>query len=244
MVKKIITTIIIALMISTVAIQHAPHAQEVGVSDILFVETTSPIMIHGFAIDEIGYGAIKLHLLIANKNVQNIEYQGEILQTLKTLEELTKKDVIDMLDIATEKEKTLHEYLIHCFQELQKGESILAYMKQEMNIIKWDMDACLTDKSLSDKEYFNAIEEYDQEMMDKALTDSLRYETCATQNRIAYNAKVTLARKLTFYLWTLQKKYDLLEEKQDIVANNFTVFRDNILPDLNQIDELLKQYDF
>ncbi len=62
------------------------------------------------------------------------------------------------------------------------------------------MDACLTDKSLSDKEYFNAIEEYDQEMMDKALTDSLRYETCATQNRIAYNAKVTLARKLTFYL--------------------------------------------
>jgi hypothetical protein len=49
---------------------------------------------------------------------------------------------------------------------------------------------------------------------------------------------------LTFYLWTLQKKYDLLEEKEDIVANNFTVFRDNILPDLNQIDELLKQYDF
>jgi len=42
----------------------------------------------------------------------------------------------------------------------------------------------------------------------------------------------------------LQKKYDVLFAKQEILAKNFEVFRDNILPDLNEIDQLLKQYKF
>jgi hypothetical protein len=80
--------------------------------------------------------------------------------------------------------------------------------------------------------------------MEASLNESIQHETCATENRIQYNAKTSIARKLVFYLGLLQKKYDVLFAKQDIVAQNFQIFRDKILPDLNQIDALLQQYKF
>ena len=64
------------------------------------------------------------------------------------------------------------------------------------------------------------------------------------ENRIQYNAKASIAEKLVFYLGLLQKKYDVLFAKQEILAKNFEIFRDNILPDLNQINQLLQQYKF
>lgn len=106
------------------------------------------------------------------------------------------------------------------------------------------MEACIKDKDISDKSYFDAIDRYDQNIMNVSLNESIKYETCATENRIQYNAKTSILRKLVFYLGLLQKKYDILFAKQDILTKNFTVFRDNILPDLNQIDDLLQQYKF
>ena len=106
------------------------------------------------------------------------------------------------------------------------------------------MEACLVDKNISDKAYFDAVERYDQNIMEVSLNESITYETCATENRIQYNAKTSIAQKLVFYLGLLQKKYDLLFAKQEILAQNFEVFRDKILPDLNQIDDLLTQYKF
>jgi hypothetical protein len=117
-------------------------------------------------------------------------------------------------------------------------------MKQEMELLKMDMQSCLVDKTISDKAYFDAIDRYDQNIMEVSLKDSINYETCATENRVQYNAKTGIARKLVFYLGLLQKKYDVLFTKQEIVAQNFDIFRDNILPDLNEIDALLQQYKF
>lgn len=77
---------------------------------------------------------------------------------------------------------------------------IAAYMKQEMRIIKGDMESCLIEKNISDKAYFDAIERYDQNIMETSLNESIQHETCATQNRIQYNAKTGIAQKIVFYL--------------------------------------------
>jgi len=106
------------------------------------------------------------------------------------------------------------------------------------------MEDCLTDKNISNQAYFDAIDNYDQKTMEKSIAEAITYENCATENRIQYNAKTGVARKLVFYLGLLQKKYDVLFDKQEILAKNFEIFRDNILPDLNEIDTLLKQYTF
>lgn len=115
-------------------------------------------------------------------------------------------------------------------------------MKQEMAILKDDMQSCINQKDLSDKQYFDALGNYDQKIMETSLNESIGFEKCATENRIQYNAKVSLAQKLVYYLGLLQKKYDVLSQKQDMITKNFEIFRDEILPDLNKIDELLKQY--
>ncbi len=245
MIKKFL--IIILAAISTLAIQHSLYAQEtVGLNNVVFEEptNTTTMITHGFLINDFSYIAVKLHLYIAGKNIETINYQGEILDTIKTLEILTKTDVITMLDLSDNKEATLAKYLSECNQALQKGNTLSIYLKQEMNILKMNIDACLQDKNISDKAYFDAVGRYDQHIMEVSLADSITYETCATQNRIKYNAQASIANKLVFYLWLLQKKYDVLVAKQDIVTKNFTVFRDNILNDLNEINNLLQQYKF
>lgn len=240
--KKIILAAL--LLMSAVAFQSASQAQEVGVGDIVFEEQNPQRVEHGFLINELSYTAIKLHMLIAGKDIATINYQGETLETIKRLEELTKTDIITTLDLAKDKEAALTKYLTDCDQELQKGDTISAWLKQEMQMLKSDMDNCLKDKDISDKAYFDAIDRYDQSIMDVSLAESITYEKCATENRIQYNAKIGVERKLVFYLGLLQQKYDVLFQKQDILAKNFTIFRDDILPDLNQIDDLLKQYNF
>jgi hypothetical protein len=106
------------------------------------------------------------------------------------------------------------------------------------------MQSCINEKGVSDKAYFDAIERYDQKTMETSLTNSITYENCATENRIKYNAKASITQKIVFYLGLLQKKYDVIFTKQDIVTKNFEIFRDKILPDLNEIDTLLQQYKF
>ncbi len=221
----------------------AQNQENIWVGDIIFQEAAANES-QGSQIDQIGYNVVTMHLTLAGKETTWFGYQSEILDTIKTLEELTKRDVIEMLTISSDKEQTLAGYLWSCQEALQKWESISAYMKQEMNVYKQDMQACINDKDVSDKEYFNAIERYDQNAMDTTINNSIAYEKCATENRIRYNAKTSLVQKMVFYLWTLQKKYDVLYAKQDILTQNFEIFRDNILPDLNEINDLLAQYTF
>lgn len=240
--KKAIITVFMLMVI--IAFQSPLKAQEAGLVDVLFEENTTEIVEYGFLMNELSYAILKLHLIVAEKNIETANYEGESLATIKRLEELTKTDVIEVLNLSINKQEALAKYLTDCDQELQKGDTISAYMKQEMEILKSDMESCLVDKNISDKAYFDAIDRYDQNIMESSLTESIVYENCASENRIQYNAKTSIARKMVFYLGLLQKKYDVLFAKQDILAKNFEIFRDDILPDLNEIDQLLQQYKF
>jgi hypothetical protein len=120
--KKII--LIILLSVSIVVIQKSTgtqeaHAQEVGLGDIIFenpsIETTS-----GFLMNELSYSAIKLHMKLSGKETGTDNYEGEKLTTIKRLEELTKTDVIELLNISADKEVALSKYLNDSSKELQK----------------------------------------------------------------------------------------------------------------------------
>ena len=228
----------------SITVQSPLKAQEAWLVDVLFEENTTEIVEHGFFMNELSYVILKLHLTVAGKDIETANYEGESLATIKRLEELTKTDVIEVLNLSIDKQEALAKYLTECNQELQKWDVISAYMKKEMKILKSDMESCLTDKNISDKAYFDAIDRYDQNIMEVSIVESITYENCASENRIQYNAKTSIARKLVFYLWLLQKKYDVLFAKQDILAKNFEIFRDDILPDLNEIDQLLQHYKF
>jgi len=63
---------------------------------------------------------VQLHITIAGKDTKVTNYEGEILTTIQKLEELTKTDIIEVLNIATNKEEALTKYLNDCEQNLQK----------------------------------------------------------------------------------------------------------------------------
>lgn len=243
------TLLIVLAGLSILAIQGSSfgvkaETTEIWLGDIIFEEKELTVIEHGFLINDLGYTLIKLHLVIAGKDLQLANYQWEALEVIKKLEQLTKQDIIETLYLAEDKQVALGKYLVECSNELQKWDTIAAYMKQEMEIIKSDREACITEKEISDREYFDAIERYDQNIMDTSLADSIKHEQCATEKRIQYNAKSEVLKKIVFYLGLLQKKYDMLFAKQDIVAKTFDIFKENLLPDLNEIDEVLKQYEF
>lgn len=117
--KKLIAVAIIA--ITTLSIQQQLHAEDIGVGEVIFEEATATETVeHGFFMNEISYEIIKLHLVIAEKDLETADYEGEALATIKTLEELTKTDVIQLLNLSIDKEKTLSDYLFQCDKYLQK----------------------------------------------------------------------------------------------------------------------------
>ncbi len=245
MIKKIG---IIATILSTILYiwptTKAQIPQEIGIGEILF-ETENGIQItHSVTSNDIGYTLIALHLMIADRNIYHGEYQSETLETIKKLEELTRQDIIETLYVAEDKHIALSAYLSDCQKWLQKWDTIVTYMKQDMNIIKNNMESCITQKNIYDREYFEAMEIYDQKTMESALENAIVEEKCAIEQRIQYNAKAEISRKLVFYLGMLQKKYDMLFEKQEIVAKEFDIFKNKLLPDLNEINKTLQQYDF
>lgn len=218
--------------------------ENIWIGDIIFMDTPTETKTDVFIIDEISYNMIQKHLTIAWVKSNTMNYEEETLATIRRLEELTKTDIISILNVSTNKQETLIKYLNDCEQNIQNGNNIVVYMKQEMGALKQDMQSCINEKTISDKSYFDAIDRYDQKIMETSLTESIHYENCATENRIQYNAKTNIIQKLVFYLWILQKKYDIIFAKQEIVIDNFEIFRDKILPDLNIIDQILEQYKF
>lgn len=197
--KKIILTAIVA--ITMIAFQQTSQAEDVGIGEVIFEEPTLTESVeHGFFMNEIGYEIIKIHMLIAQKDLETIDYEGEALKTIKTLEDLTKTDIIELLNLSIDKEETLTDYLVACDQNLQKGDAISSYIQQEMVLLKADMESCIKEKNLSNTTYFQAIDVYDQATMDVSHSDAVKYETCVVENRIEYNVQASIVRKMVFYL--------------------------------------------
>jgi hypothetical protein len=186
---------------------------------------------------------IKIHLDIA-KILGDINPESDALSALKTTEELVKTDIIQALELSDKKQETLNKYLTQSQEYLEKGKSIIIFMGQELSLIKIELNSCKVDKTNTDKQYFESVNNYDQNSSEQALQESIKNDACASQKRIEYNAKVYLLDKLTFYEGLLQEKYDLISAKQDTLINHFDVISDNVLTELQTINDTLKKYQF
>ena len=121
---------------------------------------------------------------------------------------------------------------------------LISFLKQELALLQLDMKACLVDKTIADKAYFDSVNSYDQSGSQQAVQTSIASDTCASENRIQSNAKTYLLDKIVFFTSILQQKYNLLFNEQDTLINHFDVMSDTMLQKLNLINETLKSYQF
>ncbi len=222
----------------------AVSAQGIGITNIIY-QNGAPAEnnIQSILPNNIAFETVKLHLGLT-RLTSSINPEEESLATLKELENLSKTDVIGWLTIATDKQKMLTEYLTQSSTTLQKGDTLISFLKQELALLQLDMRACLVDKSISDQAYFDSVNIYDQSGSQQAIQTSIASDTCASQNRIQSNAKTYLLEKIVFFTSVLQQKYNLLFNNQDTIVNHFDVISDSMLQKLNLINETLKTYQF
>lgn len=238
--KKIIGIISLLTLISAVS------AQTVSVDTIIYQDGSAAANTQNMQTilpNNIAFETVKLHLRLASIT-SDINPEEDSLATLKQLQELTQTNIIEWLSMATDKQQMLSDYLSQSNIVLEKWDMLISFIKQELALLQLDMKACLVDKTIADKAYFDSVNSYDQSGSQQAIQTSIANDTCAAENRIQLNAKTYLLNKIVFFTSVLQQKYNLLFKEQDTLISHFNVISDTMLQKLNTINETLKSYQF
>jgi len=127
---------------------------------------------------------------------------------------------------------------------LSKGNFFIMILDQDINTRTAQMNGCVQEKKISDQEYFNSINYYDQQGMIEALKKSTTYNACIAQARLEVNAKTAIVSRLKFYYNLLDTKYNFLSQKQETILKNVNVLDAEILQELDIINSTLNTYNF
>ncbi len=238
--KKQFSTILLCL--STMA-GMTTFAQDIGITKILEATNDNIATTNNILPNNIAFEIIKQHIYLAHLP-KTINPEEEWLATLKEVEELSKTDIVQALTLAADRQSTLSTYLTQVQKALEKWSLLISFYRQELALLQLDMRWCMVDKSLADKLYFESINQYDQESSTQAINQSVKSDSCISENRIQYNAKMYILNKLVFFTSILQKKYELLFNEQEVLIKHFDVLSDTMIKKLQIINETLKNYQF
>ncbi|MEI7563079.1 MAG: hypothetical protein WCJ39_05370 [bacterium] len=244
--KKNIYTLlsIFATIASTCTIPA--HGQTVGVGEVIYSSPQNESLtgeVQQKTSYMISIQAIHQHLFLANIS-QEIPQQGSLLLHLKTVDLLVQTDILQDMEVSTDKQDTLQKYLQECEKAINESQIDISYLEQTLPLLKIDMNTCISNKNAADTQYFKSINRYDSQESDLVLQQSIANDRCASEKRIQYNAKSYLLSKLSFYTSTLQAKQKLLSDEQDMIINHLESIKTDILQKLTDINAMLQSYTF
>ena len=98
-----------------------------------------------------------------------------------------------MLEFSSIKEVVLDKYLNDTDQLLNDVWFATNVLKQDIALLGSDMNNCLSEKSLYDKQFFESISLYDEVYMNESLQKSIETQRCVWENRIKMNAKIAVS---------------------------------------------------
>lgn len=178
-----------------------------------------------------------------NNNINNNSLSNsEILDILGKLKYYTEIDIVMLLDIAKDQKETLQNYLSESNNIIEKSDYFIGTLEYKIKNNISEFEKCSKEKSLADKNYFQAVEKQNSNEMSIAIDESKSADLCISTNRIDANSKQALLNKLSILRETLQSKYDFLYQKQSLILNNFQVIKENVAQELSQITNILNQY--
>ncbi|NOZ44336.1 MAG: hypothetical protein GXP45_04300 [bacterium] len=101
-------------------------------------------------------------------------------------------------------------------------------------IKKTDLQDCLNDKLISDKNYFDALQEFNSIAMEDSLEKSKNYGTCASDLRIDFNAKLEIYKRLSYYYTILSKKLNYLQNKENLLIHDYNRYDQDTIQQINE----------
>ncbi len=184
---------------------------------------------------------IWLHRGVASNsfdNTNNVQ-QDWVLYLLKSIKTHASVSIISMLEFSAMKEVTLDKYLNDTDQLLTNVWFSMSALRQDIWLLESDMNDCLDEKDLYDRQFFESIALYDQEYMDESLQKSINAQKCAWENRIKMNAKTVLFDQLSYYYDFVKIKYDYVQSQKNLIIRNFDFIKNGLLDELVTTKEVL-----
>lgn len=158
------------------------------------------------------------------------------------LQELVLVDIIRLLQISDNREETMRIYLTQCSDMLQRAGILINDFNSDIEDLDADVQICAAQKSDADKRYSQALSMNDQKSIDVAVADSQKWQTCVSQKRIEASAKQGILNKISYYTAVLQRKYDYMFTRQDLIVKYFPIMEEQLLETLQGITTELGAY--
>lgn len=177
-----------------------------------------------------------------NTNESYSSSRSEILKTLNKLEYYSEMDIITLLDASIDQKDTLQNYLLESSNIIEESDYFIKNIEFEIKNNISELERCSKQKSLSDKTYFQSLNNGDLTSMNSSIIQSKKADECISTNRIEANSKQAILNKLLILRETLQSKYTFLYQKQSLILDNFQVIKGNFAKELSQTTDILNQY--
>lgn len=179
-------------------------------------------------------GLINTQLSIGLQQLNRVAPDQAVI-LLKELQDLALTNIINTLEVSKDKWATLNSYLQASDQAIIQWNFLLWDLNQQALYLKGNIDNCLIEKGVADKEYFDGLNDFNQEVMDTALQDSKKADACASENRIEYNALIEIIKRISYYHQILAGKFDYLSEKEDLIITHFDLIKEDLVRELLNI---------
>lgn len=192
--------------------------------------------------DDISVFLVWLHKWISNNNFDNNNtniQQEWILSLLRDIKNHASISVISMLEFSAVKEVVLEKYLDDTDKLLINVWFATNVLKQDISLLWVDMNNCLNEKDLYDRQFFESIALYDEIYMNESLQKSIEAQKCAWENRIKMNAKKALLDQLNYYYDFVKIKYEYIQSQRDLIIRNFDFMKNGLLDELVTTKEVL-----
>lgn len=191
--------------------------------------------------DNMSVFLVWLHRWISNNNFDNNNgvQQEWILVLLRDIKTHASVSIISMLEFTAIKEVVLEKYLNDTDKLLIEVWFATNVLKQDISFLWSEMNNCLNEKDLYDRQFFESINLYDETYMNESLQKSVEAQKCAAENRIKMNAKKALLEQLTYYYDFVKIKYEYIKSQRDLIIRNFDFMKNGLLDELVTTKEVL-----
>jgi len=221
----------------------------------------SSMFVYSFGVQQIIYSSDNLNII---KPVSSIQLSKELisshikiwkhsyevdfnnwtsLEIINNLKDLLTLNIAQEMEMSTNKKEYLEKYLNDVYKALSNSNQKINELTNEIDKYDSKMQLCIMQKENSDSDFFSSIDTQDDSQMQNAINISKENAKCIWENKVEVNSRKALLTTITYYDNLLQKKYDYILPKKDIIIKHFDLMKDNLLEELFRTREvLLKNY--
>gem|GEM_PF-1719180 len=142
-------------------------------------------------------------------------------------------NIVKNIELSENKSQELEKYMKASNEILLEASFTISNLKQEQLILKSEVDDCLIGKGISDKNYYLALKNHENTVMDQSVEESKLYATCASTQKISFNAQQEVLDRLEYYYLVLSQKTTYLSTKEQLLIQHFDVLKDDVIEELN-----------